>query len=68
MCGEERSWLNAMIIMVTLSLAVMLIQGVIGRKFDVAFEVCIFHIPALILVAIYVWLKRFKSVDILRGV
>ena len=59
---DLKSWLYAMITMIILSSIVMLIQGFIGRRLEIAFEICIFHIPSLILIIVYAWLRRSQNI------
>ena len=44
---DRESWRLTTLLLVTLSIAVFLIQRTSWMLFDTVFEVCIFHIPAL---------------------
>lgn len=43
---DRESWRLTTLLLVTLSLAVFLVQRTSWAIFDTVFEVCIFHIPA----------------------
>ena len=47
------SWRATTYVMLALSLGVFLIQRTSYAVFDLVFEVCIFHIPALVCAIIY---------------
>jgi uncharacterized membrane protein len=47
------SWRATTYVMLALSLGVFLIQRTSYAAFDLVFEVCIFHIPALVCAVIY---------------
>ena len=47
------SWRVTTYVMVALSLGIFLIQRTSYAMFDLVFEVCIFHIPALVCAMIY---------------
>lgn len=48
------SWRATTYVMVALSLGIFLIQRTSYALFDLIFEVCIFHIPALVCAMIYI--------------
>jgi len=54
---ESRTWLYALLIMGILSLIVFVAQHFIGRFLNIVFEVCIFYIPTIILVFIYLKIR-----------
>ena len=55
--GDLRAWLYSVLVMVSLSLAVFLVQLLFGRVLNIAFEVCVFYLPTIILLIIYVRMK-----------
>ena len=56
------SWRVTTYVMVALSLGIFLIQRTSYAMFDLVFEVCIFHIPALVCAMIYLrFLGRSSS-------
>ncbi|HIE13746.1 TPA: hypothetical protein EYP70_00575 [Candidatus Bathyarchaeota archaeon] len=56
---ELKGWLYSLYVMGAASLIVFVVQKIAGRVLNIVFEVCIFHIPTLILLFIYFYL-RFK--------
>jgi len=54
---DLRAWLYSVLVMVSLSLAVFLVQLLFGRVLNIAFEVCVFYLPTVILLIIYVGMK-----------
>jgi hypothetical protein len=56
---ENRSWLLATIIMIIIALTMFFVQHFITQVFDLAVEISVFYIPAMLLVAICV--KRYLS-------
>jgi len=56
---ENKSWLLATIIMTTIALAIFFVQHFITQVFDLAVEISVFYIPAMLLVAIC--LKRYLT-------
>ena len=59
--SDARSWRATMYVMLALSLAVFLVQRTSYAMFDLAFEACIFHIPALACALIYLKMLRRPS-------
>ncbi len=57
---ENKSWLYATIIMVFLALVMFFVQHFVIQLFDLTVEITVFDIPALLLIAFYVW-RHFKS-------
>jgi len=51
--SSKRAWRATAYVLVLLSALVFLVQRTPWAMFDVVFEVCIFHIPALLSAAIY---------------
>jgi hypothetical protein len=56
---ENRGWLLATIIMAIMALTMFFIQHFITQVFDLAVEVSVFYIPAMLLITIC--LKRYLS-------
>ena len=56
--AELQTWRQAALIMLALAVTVFCAQRFIGQMFDIAFEICIFHIPAAILIILYF---RFRA-------
>ncbi len=52
------SWKLTAIILGIISIAMFVVQRSSWMFLDVTFEVCIFHVPALIAVGVYLWLRR----------
>ncbi len=55
------SWRVATYVMVALSIGIFLIQRTSYAMFDLVFEVCIFHIPALVCAIIYLRILGHSS-------
>jgi len=60
---ELESWRRAALAMVTLALIVFVFQRFVVRAFDIAFEICIFYVPAGALVLLYVYFKTSKKLN-----
>ena len=59
---EESAALTiATVIMVVTSLIIVIIQRMIFQVFDYIFEICIFYIPTLIMVVIYIRHKTQRT-------
>ena len=54
---EVEYWFKAFLVMATLSTVVFMVQHLVARIFDLIFEVCIFYIPTLITLAVYLHLR-----------
>jgi len=52
---ELATWRVATFVVVMLAVVVFCVQRFVTQVFDVAFEVCIFHVPAVVIV-IYVFI------------
>ena len=60
--GELRAWRVAFFVVVVLAVAVFCVQRFVTQIFDVAFEVCIFHVPAVaIVVFVFICLGRERK-------
>jgi len=55
---ELRTWRVAAAVVTLTAVFVFIIQHFVGRFFDVVFEICIFYIPALVSVTLYLYLRR----------
>lgn len=56
--GELESWRVAAVVVVLTAIFVFIIQRFVIRFFDVVFEICIFYVPALVSVMLYLYLRR----------
>jgi len=55
---ELKTWRVAAVIVALAAVFVFIIQHFVIRLFDVVFEICIFYIPALVSVMLYLYLRR----------
>ncbi len=61
---DVETWKIAAIILGIISIAMFLIQRSNYMFLDVFFELCIFHVPAIIAVGVYVYLRKTLSLVI----
>ena len=61
---DVETWKITAIILGIISIAMFLIQRSNYMFLDVFFEFCIFHVPAIIAVAVYVYLRKTPSLVI----
>ena len=54
---ELKAWFRTLLITGTISILVFLIQNLTRRFFDFKFEVCIFYIPTLLTLIIYLYIR-----------
>jgi uncharacterized membrane protein len=54
---ELKAWRIATVVLVALAAVVFLIQHFVGQVFDVVLEVCVFYIPALAIVALFLYFR-----------
>ncbi len=54
---ELKTWRQAALIMLALAITIFCAQRFIGQMFDFAFEICIFYIPAILLIIVYFYFK-----------
>ena len=54
---ELKTWRVATFVMVVLAVSVFYIQRFVTQIFDVAFEICIFHVPTMV-ITVYVAVKQ----------
>jgi len=57
---ELESWRQATLVVLLLAALVFFVQRLFGPIFEVAFEICIFHIPAVTIVLLYLYIDRAK--------
>ena len=62
------SWRATTYVMLALSISVFLIQRTSYAVFDLAFEACIFHIPALACAVIYLRILRHSGTEPKNGI
>lgn len=55
---ELKSLRSATLVLAILSIGVFLMQRFIVTIFDPTFEICIFHLSALVSLAAYLWRRR----------
>jgi len=60
------SWKTTALILTILSVTIFLIQRSKYMFLDPAFEVCIFHVPAIISVGMYIYFKRKSFIPITK--
>jgi hypothetical protein len=58
---ESAAWTIATVIMILTSFIVIIIQRMIFQVFDYVFEICIFYIPTLIMIIIYILQKTQRT-------
>jgi uncharacterized membrane protein len=56
--SELKAWRLATIVMIIMGAAVFFIQRLAGPFLDLVFEFCIFHIPAFVIVALFLYFRR----------
>ena len=60
--SELKTWWVATFLIAMVAVAVFCVQRFVTQIFDVAFEVCIFHVPAVaIVVYVFVYLGRGRK-------
>jgi len=55
--NELKTWRLAAFFLVLIAASVFFIQRFIGQVFDIAFEVCIFYIPAFAIVVLFLYFR-----------
>jgi hypothetical protein len=55
---ESESWLIATIVILVVAGTVFLIQRFAGPVFDFVFEVCIFYVPAIVMVFLFLYFRK----------
>jgi hypothetical protein len=58
---ELGSWRTTAIILLTISLTILIVQRTNWAFLDPVFEVCIFHIPAILAVGIYFYVSKNRK-------
>lgn len=59
---ELEAWRQATFVVVSLAALVFLVQRLLGPIFDVAFEICIFYVPAVTITLLYLYFKTKLTV------
>jgi hypothetical protein len=54
---ESKSWLIATITILVIAASVFFIQRFAGPVFDFVFEVCIFYVPAVVMVSLFFYFR-----------
>ncbi len=65
---DVETWRITAIILGIVSIAMFLVQRSSYMFLDVIFEFCIFHVPAMIAVGVYAYLRMKKPTLIVEGV
>jgi len=55
------SWKLTAILLSTLSIIMFALQRTSYTVFEIGFEICIFHVPAILAVGVYLYLRRKES-------
>ncbi len=55
---DIESWKLTAIILGVISIAMFIVQRSSYMFLDVVFEICIFHVPAILAVGVYLYLRR----------
>lgn len=58
---ELGSWRTTAIILLTTSLTILIIQRTTWAFLDPVFEICIFHIPAILSVGVYFYMNKNRK-------
>jgi hypothetical protein len=56
--GDKKSWRTTVIVLVSISTILFIIQRTSMQFLDPVFEVCIFYIPTTLSIIIYYWLNK----------
>jgi hypothetical protein len=65
---DIRSWKTTAVILGIISIVMFAIQRSSYMFLDPLFEICIFHLPAIIAIGFYVYLKRKTPTLVVEGV
>ena len=65
---DIESWKTTAIILGVVSIAMFAIQRSSYMFLDPIFELCIFHLPAIIAVGVYIYLRRKTPTLVVEGV
>ncbi|MFQ6073942.1 MAG: hypothetical protein ACE5KC_01860 [Candidatus Bathyarchaeia archaeon] len=57
---ELEAWRQATFVVVALAALVFLVQRFFGPLFEIAFEICIFYVPAVTIVLLYLYFSKFN--------
>jgi len=55
---ESKSWQIATVTMLVIAAAVFLIQRFAGPVFDFVFEICLFYVPAVVIVILFLYFRH----------
>jgi hypothetical protein len=55
---ESKSWFIATIVILAIAATVFLVQRFAGPVFDFVFEVCIFYVPAVVTVFLFLYFRK----------
>jgi antibiotic biosynthesis monooxygenase (ABM) superfamily enzyme len=55
---ESKSWQIATITMLVIAAMVFLVQRFAGPIFDFVFEICIFYVPAVVMVLLFLYFRQ----------
>jgi hypothetical protein len=55
---EVKSWRSAALTMTIIAGIVFIVQQFFTHLFDQVFVICVFYLPAFILIIAYMWVKR----------
>ena len=56
--GELETWRMATFVIGMLAIAVFIIQHFVTHIFDIAFEICIFYVPAVMIIIYFFYLRK----------
>lgn len=57
---ELEAWRQATFVVVALAALVFLVQRFFGPLFEIAFEICIFYVPAVTIALLYLYFSKFN--------
>jgi len=57
---ELEAWRQATFVVVSLAALVFLVQRFFGPVFEVVFEICIFYVPAVAIVLLYLYFSKLN--------
>ncbi len=56
--NELKTWAVAAVVVILTATSVFFSQRFVGRFFDIAFEICIFYIPAFASLMLYLYFRK----------
>jgi len=57
---ELEAWRQATYVVVSLAALVFLVQRFFGPVFEVVFEICIFYVPAVAIILLYLYFSKLN--------